>query len=56
LKFIASTVVPRFLPFSDISFVARDSSSEASDFSAVTERERPPFATESAFSFPGMPT
>ena len=31
-------------------------SSEAGDFSAVTVRERPSFAAESAFSFPGMPT
>ena len=31
-----------FCHFSDISFVTRGSSSEAGDFSAVTERERPP--------------
>ena len=45
-----------FCHFSDISFVARGSSSEARDFSAVTERERLPFAAESAFTFPGIPT
>ena len=45
-----------FCHFSDISFVAHGSSSEAGDFSAVTESERPPFAAESAFSFPGIPT
>jgi len=47
-----------FCHFSDISFVARGSrpSSEAGDFNAVTVRERPSFAAESAFSFPGMPT
>jgi len=45
-----------FCHFSDISFVTHGSSSEAGDFSAVTERERPLFAAESAFSFPGIPT
>jgi len=45
-----------FCHFSDINFVARGRSSEADDFSAVTVRERPSFAAESAFSFPGMPT
>jgi len=30
-----------FCHFSDISFVARGSSSEAGDFNAVTDRERP---------------
>jgi len=45
-----------FCHFSDINFVVRASSSEADDFSAVTERERPSFAAVSAFSFPGTPT
>jgi len=45
-----------FCHFSDISFVARGSSSEAGDFNTVTETERPSFAAESAFSFPGMAT
>jgi len=45
-----------FCHFSDISFVVHGSSSEAGDFSAVTVREKPSFAAESAFSFPGMPT
>ena len=45
-----------FCHFSDISFIARGSSSEAGDYSAVTVRERLSFAAESAFSFPGMPT
>jgi len=40
-----------FCHFSDISFVAHGSSSEAGDFSAVTVRERPFFAAESAFHF-----
>ena len=44
-----------FCHFSDISAVTRGSSSEAGDFNAVTVRERPCFAAESAFSFPGMP-
>jgi len=42
-----------FCHFSDISFVM---SSEAGDFSAVTERERPSLAAESAFSLQGIPT
>ena len=45
-----------FCHFSDINFVAHGSSSEAGDFSAVTVSERPSFAAESAFSFPGMLT
>ena len=45
-----------FCHFSDISFVARGSSSEAGDSNAVTMRERPSFAAESAFSFRRMPT
>jgi len=56
LKFVAVQLFHDFCHFSDINFVTRSSSSEARDFSAVTERERPFFAAELAFLFPGIPT